>query len=166
MPTEFSYTIRRGDSLWSLAQRFGTTVEDIAERNGLQDYNSLGVGQVIKLWGVAPATPAPGTTYVIQEGDNLSSIARELGTTVEEMQRVNGITNPSLIFPGQILKVPGEGVGPPDAPDTTPRQYIVRPGDNLGSIADAHTTTVWSIRIANNISNPNRIYVGQVLIIP
>ena len=166
MPTEFSYTVLRGDSLWSLAQRFGTTVEDIAERNGLPDYNSLSVGQVLKIWGVVPDTPAPGTAYVVQEGDNLSSIARELGTTVEEMQRVNGIANPSLIFPGQVLKVPGDGASPPDAPATTARQYVVRPGDNLGSIADAHNTTVMSIRIANDISNPNRIYAGQVLIIP
>jgi len=165
VPTEFNYTVQWGDSLWSLAQRFGTTVEDIANRNEIYDYNVLRVGQVLKIKGVPSATPLPPTTYVVQRGDNLSNIAVRFGTTVETLRRMNGIVNPSLIYVGQVLKVPAAGGGGTETSETAKR-YIVRPGDTLFSIAQAHNTTVWSIRIANNIPNPNWIYVGQVLVIP
>ena len=164
-PTELDYTVRWGDSLWGLAQRFGTTVEDIAERNGVQDYNVLRVGQILKIWGIAPTTAQPAGAYVVQAGDTLSSIAMQLGTTVEELRQLNGIANPSLIYPGQSLSIPSGSDSSAEV-DTAPRRYTVQRGDTLGGIAQAHDTTVWGIRIANNIPNPNWIYAGQVLVIP
>lgn len=165
VPAEFSYTARWGDSLWDLAQRFGTTVEDIAERNGIVDYKLLRVGQILRIWGVPPATPSPPMTYIVQWGDNLSTLATRLGTTVEAIQRVNGIANPSLIYAGRVLSIP-VGSDSPDVAATTSRRHTVRPGDTLLAIAREHNTTAWNIRVANNIPNPNWIYVGQVLIIP
>jgi LysM repeat protein len=119
-------------------------------------------------------------TYVVQPGDTLWRISRQFGTTVDAIVRANNIPNPNLIYVGQVLEIPvGPTTVPPTAgptptpgPTTAPTQppptqtYVVQPGDNLTRIAARFGTTVQALVQANNIVNPNLIYVGQVLIIP
>lgn len=119
-------------------------------------------------------------TYVVQPGDTLWRISRQFGTTVDAIVQANHIPNPNLIYVGQVLEIP---VGPtavppvpgptatpgaptPVPPPPTQQTYTVRPGDNLTRIAAMFNTTVQALVQANNIVNPNLIYVGQVLIIP
>jgi LysM repeat protein len=111
-------------------------------------------------------------TYVVQPGDTLFRISRAYGTTVDAIVRANNIPNPNLIYVGQVLVIP-DGTTPPPGPTPTPgpqppppATYVVQPGDTLSAIARRFNTTVAALVQANNIWNPNLIYVGQVLVIP
>lgn len=97
----FYYTVQKGDTLWALAQRFGTTVEALAEDNQIRDPNLIYVNQVLRIPGVSPER-----TYTVQSGDTLWEIAQLYGTTVTQLVRLNSIQNPNLIYPGQILLLP------------------------------------------------------------
>ena len=108
----------------------------------------------------APApkpAPRPGT-YVVKAGDTLSGIASRFGTSWQELQRLNGLANANLIFPGQVLKLPGGG-----KPAPAKRTYVVKSGDNLSSIAARFGTSWQALAQKNGLANPNLIYPGQVL---
>ena len=107
------------------------------------------------------STSAPvvttGQTHVVQYGENLSGIATRYGTTWQELARVNGLSNPDMIYSGQTLNVVGgQSVA-------TSGICVVEYGDTLSSIAGQFGTTVARLVSANGISNPDYIYVGQVL---
>lgn len=116
------------------------------------------------------------TTYVIQPGDTLTSIAARFNTTVASIVAANNIANPNLIYAGDTLIIPtdgGEDPPPPPSPEPPPPPppspggtYVVQPGDTLSAIAVRFGTTVQALVALNNIANPNLIYVGQVLTIP
>jgi LysM repeat protein len=166
VPGEFEYTVQWGDTLYSLAERFNTTVDAIVALNGLQNASYIRVGQVLQISGIASPTPAQGVggEYTVQPGDTLYSIARRYGTTVEAIQSANGIVNPWYIQVGQKLIIP-QGVTTP-APTTDGTTYVVQADDTLYSIAARFGKNVWDIVVANNLADPSLIYVGQVLIIP
>lgn len=96
------YRVRPGDTLWALARRYGTTVGAIARLNALADPNLIYVGEELKLSGRAQER-----TYTVRAGDTLWGISRRYGTTVAELAGLNGIWNPDLIYPGQVLRLPG-----------------------------------------------------------
>ena len=101
--------------------------------------------------------PKPGT-YTVRSGDTLSGIAAAHGTSWQELQRINGLANANLIFPGQVLKLPGGGKPAPQK-----RTYVVRSGDNLSAIAARYGTSWQALAQKNGLSNPNLIFPGQVL---
>ena len=105
------------------------------------------------------AKPAAAGTYTVKSGDSLSAIAAKYGTTYTELARINGIANPNLIQPGQVLRVTGGAAAAPAAPAT----YTVRGGDNLSSIAAAHGTTWQKLAQLNGLANPDYIQAGQTL---
>jgi LysM repeat protein len=92
--------------------------------------------------------------YTVKSGDTLGRIARDNGVSLSDLIDANDITNPNLIYPGQVLVIPG-----------TDEVYVVAFGDTLGRIALKYGTSVSSLASANSISNPNLIRVGQELII-
>jgi LysM repeat protein len=163
------YVVRSGDTLYSIARRFGTTVQAIVQINGITNPSRIYAGQQLLIPREANVTPVPTvhppstTTYIVQAGDTLWSIARRYGTTVQAIALLNNIPNPSLIFVGQRLRISGE-IEEPVPPAT--RIHIVRPGETLSSIARHYGTTYWAIAMANNLPNPNVIYAGQRLVIP
>jgi LysM repeat protein len=159
----FEYTVQWGDTLFSLAVRYNTTVEAIAALNGIQDPASIQVGQVLRIAGTPGSAPGSGGEYVVQAGDTLFSIAQRHNTTVEAIQRANGIVNAWLIQVGQKLVIPQGSLAPSSA---TGSNYVVQPGDTLYSIAASFGKNVWDLVVANNLSDPYWIYVGQVLTIP
>jgi LCP family protein required for cell wall assembly len=115
------HVVRRGETLYSIARRYGTTVGAIMRANNLRSY-TIYVGQrlMIPVGGLSGYAPAPSTaqptstssTYVVQSGDTLYSIARRFGTTVWAIARANGIANPNWIRRGQRLIIPGWSVAP------------------------------------------------------
>ena len=94
--------------------------------------------------------------YTVREGDTLWNIAKAYGTTVNDIARYNGIVETDVIYPGQRLRifVPEE---------STPKWYVVRPGDTLTKIAEKFGTTVQRLMWLNDISDPNLIYPRQRL---
>lgn len=100
----------------------------------------------------APAT----STYTVQSGDTLSSIAAKFGTNYQALASLNGISNPNLIYVGQVLRVNGSA-------NAGSVYYTVRAGDNLSAIASRYGTSYQSIAALNGLSNPNLIYAGQTL---
>ena len=96
-------------------------------------------------------------TYTVRSGDNLSTIAANNGTTVAKLVSLNGLSNPNFLYVGQVLKLSGTATATPV------RTYTVRSGDNLSTIALAKGTTVAKLVSLNGLSNPNFLYVGQVL---
>ena len=148
----------------SIAERFGADVNTLVVLNNLKDAGDIRAGQVIKIPGKQPADVAtqPYGTHTVQRGETLGSIAARYNTTVAELQRINGISNPNLIHPGQVIKVPSNAGGS----SSGERIYIVRRGDTLSQIAARHGVSVAAIAQANGIKDVSKINEGQRLIIP
>lgn len=168
------HVVQRGETLSTIAVRYGTTPQAIANINGLHNPNYIYAGQRLTIPGSGSAgsggSAAGGSTYVVRRGDTLSSIAARHGTTVNAIVRANGLRNANYIYAGQRLAIPvsngvslrnGSGGG-----SQAGGTYVVRRGDTLASIAYRHGTTVWAIANANGLANPNYIYPGQWLRIP
>ncbi len=119
---------------------------------------------------VEPTVAGGGeSTYEVRWGDTLSRIARQYGTTVEAIVARNpSITDPSRVVAGTVLVIPATGTTPPSGGTvTTPTTYMVQPGDTLSAIAQRFGTTVAALLAANpTLTNENRVYAGQTLVIP
>ncbi|HMB55312.1 MAG TPA: DUF5715 family protein, partial [Thermoanaerobaculia bacterium] len=153
------YQVRRGDSLWTIAQRFDTTVTAVRQANGLRS-NYIRAGQKLKV--PAGAQAAVTTTYRVQRGDSLWQIAHRFGTTTLAIQQANGLASTSIRV-GQELDIPTGGSG--GGGGVTNATYRVRRGDNLWEIARRHGTSTREIQRANGLRS-SRIKPGQVLRIP
>ncbi len=119
------HVVQRGENLFRIALRYGLTTQTVAAANGIANPNHIYVGQrlVIPGRGSSPAPapqPAPsGQTYTVRRGDTLSSIALRFGVSTWALAQANGIRNPSFIYVGQVLQIPG-GAGPAPAPAPSP----------------------------------------------
>lgn len=106
--------------------------------------------------------------YTVQDGDSISSIAAKFETSVENIQRMNFLID-EKIFVGQVLEIPfRDGMTAEGAPTPTPEpfRYTVEKGDTLGSIAAKFEVNTVAIIEANNLTDPNNVFVGQALLIP
>lgn len=156
-----TYQVRTGDTLASVAARFGTTPQALASVNNA----AFNVGSRI----IVPATPQAPRTYTVQSGDTLSGIAVRHNTTVSAITQASKLSNPNRIYPGQVLTLSGSSA-PATSTSTPARQtsstsgtYTVKAGDTISKIAVSNNTTISALVSANNLSNPNRIYAGQTL---
>lgn len=160
-PAGLSHRVARGETLWSIARRYGTTVEAIQRANGLAS-TRITAGQVLAIPAGSDAPgPSVAVTHRVVRGETLSSIARRYGTTVAELQRANGLTSTRIVA-GQTLRIPAGGGGSGTALAT----YRVSPGDTLWTIARRHGTTIEELRRANGLGRTSTIYPGQVLLVP
>ena len=150
-----TYTVKSGDTLSAIANDFGVTVDQLVRWNNISNPNLIKVGQILYFSDKSSSGSGSGITYVVQAGDTLSGIAARFGTTVAELVSLNNISDPNLIYVGQVLKIPSSG--------NSSRTYTVQAGDTLSYIAAKFGTTVANLVTLNNISDPNLIYVGQVL---
>ncbi len=108
-----------------------------------------------------PTPTAAVTVHVVQRGENLFRIALRYGVSLEELSRLNGITNPGSIQVGQRLLVPGGDTALPPAPRIT--THIVQPGETVESIAALYGLAVDEFIRSNAIPDTGMVYVGQVL---
>lgn len=146
------YTVKSGDSLWSIAKKFNTTVDDLKKANNLTS-NSLSIGQKLVIPGQKESTS--NNVYTVQKGDSLYSIAKKFGTTVAEIQKLNNLTTTALDVNDE-LKIPTS------TSSSTSRKYTVQKGESLYSIAKKFNTTVDEIKRKNNLTS-NLLSIGQVL---
>ena len=164
-----TYTVKSGDNLGAIALKFGMTLAEIQSLNNITNPDKLQLGQVLKVYdngsgsGSGSTTPKL-TTYTVKSGDNLGAIALKFGMTLAEIQSLNNITNPDKLQLGQVLKVYDNGSGSGSG-STTPKltTYTVKSGDNLGAIALKFGMTLAEIQSLNNITNPDKLQLGQVL---
>ena len=164
MPAFTSYTVKKGDSLYSIARVNNISVDTLMKDNGLTSPN-LSVGQQLKIRtnitsieeciGEDFDIPDNTITYVVKKGDSLYSIAKKFNTSVSEIKNLNNLINNNLSF-GDNLKIPGNVV---DVNNTT---YTVKKGDTLYSIAKKFNTNVSSIKSKNNLSS-NSLSIGQTI---
>ena len=146
------YTVKKGDTLWSIAKKYNISVSDLKDFNGLTN-NVLRLGQVLKI----PVKELEEETniYVVKSGDNLYNIARRYGITVNELIMINNLTSTTLSI-GQVLKLPTESDN---------NEYIVKKGDTLYKIAEDYDTTVDNLKRINNLTS-TILSIGQVLKLP
>ena len=152
------YIVKKGDSLWSIASKNNTTVDNIKKLNNLSS-NNLSVGQVLKLSYDTENEDIKGSNiYTVKKGDSLWLIANKYGTTVDELKSANNLKSNTLSI-GQTLIIPEKKEG------TSNISYVVKKGDSLWLIANKYDTTVEKIKSTNNLKS-NTLLIGQVLVIP
>ena len=148
-----TYIVQKGDSLWSIANKFNMTVSELKNLNNLTN-NLLSIGQVLK---IKDSSSNGETTYTVQKGDSLWVIANKYGITTEELKSYNNLTS-NLLSIGQVLKIP-------QGKTSTENIYTVKKGDSLWTIANRYNTTVEKIKVLNNLTS-NLLSIGQQLKIP
>ena len=143
-----SYTVVKGDNLYSIARKFNTSVGELKRINNLSS-DSLSIGQNLNI----PKNEISNNdelSYLVKSGDSLYSIARTYNTTVDELKKINNLTSNNLSI-GQVLKLP-----------TSNNNYVVVKGDSLYSIARKYNTTVDELKRLNNLSS-NNLSIGQII---
>ncbi len=155
--TKNTYTVQKGDSLWSIAKKYNTTVEELKAANNLSS-NLLSVGQILKI-PTAQEVPENYTIYTVQKGDTLYKIANEYNLTVDDLIEYNNLSSTNLSI-GQKILIPNEIINESEY-DT----YIVKAGDSLYRIAINYNTTVDNLMDINNLSS-NLLSIGQKLLVP
>lgn len=152
--TTNTYVVQKGDSLYSIANKLGTTVSELKKENNLTT-NTLQIGEVLRI-PTKEIYEGEENVYIVQKGDTLYSVAMANNTTVDELKRINNLTS-NILSTGQLLKIPSALL-----PETT---YIVKKGDSLYSIANKYNTTVDELKRINNLTS-NILSIGQVLKLP
>ena len=145
-----TYKVKAGDTLSGIAQKFGTTTKALQNLNGISNANKIFAGQLLYVKGTAKTQ-----TYTVKAGDTLSGIAALYGTTTQALQSLNGIANPNLIYAGQKLIVNGTAA--------TKKYHKVKAGDTVSGLAAYYNSSQNNIVKWNNLSSPDKIYVGQNL---
>ena len=179
------HVVRTGDTLYSLANRYDTTVSAIRALNNLSVNDYIYVGQVLQIPGSQTVTTTPQSTstgcsaqHTVSSGDTLLAIAAWYDVSAAEIATANNLANANFIYIGQVLCIPGAGtvVSPP--PSTTPSPlvttspstgdgtYEVKGGDNLFRIALDHGISLDALLSANGLTENSYIWPGQILIIP
>ncbi|GAB1421494.1 hypothetical protein MASR2M15_16600 [Anaerolineales bacterium] len=102
------YTVQYGDTLFSIARRYNTSISQLVQLNGIVNPNLIYAGQILTLVGgdAGNVTPPAYTTYTVQYGDNLFRISLRFGKDINVLASLNSITNYNLIYVGQVLKIP------------------------------------------------------------
>lgn len=148
-PSDNYYTVAKGDTLWSIANKFNIPVDTLKSMNNLTS-NTIFIGQQLKV-------PSSDTVYIVQKGDSLWSIANKFGITVDELVNYNNLSSLTIQI-GQELRIPTEVT-------QNPVIYTVQRGDTLWSIANKYGITVDELVNYNNLSSTT-ISIGQELKIP
>lgn len=184
-----THRVRRGETLSTIARRYGVSTRALQRANGLRSANRIRVGQRLRVPGgsatapepppaeVAPQSaiaaadvvpePAPAEgVYRVRRGDTLASIARRFGISPTDLAAVNRIRDPNQIHPGQVIELPGGSLTARPGDRSHAGVYTVRRGDNLDEIAKQFGVEVSELIALNGIRNKNRIAVGQTLYVP
>jgi N-acetylmuramoyl-L-alanine amidase len=176
--------VEPGDTLTGIARRHGLSISRLVELNHLTDPNRILAGQRLRVAAGGSRTsgraqaPTRRTVHIVTTGSTLWGIAAHYGVSVGSIAAANQIANPSLIFAGQRLAIPGAPAPRRSRPHaeagggaSAPRRaasvvHVVTPGSTLWGIAAHYSVSVGSIAAANRLADPSRIFAGQRLLIP
>lgn len=146
------YTVKNGDTLYGIANKYNLTVDELKKLNNLTS-NNLSIGQKLNISSTEQNTD---TTYTVVKGDTLYSIANKFGINVNNLKDFNNLISNTLSI-GQVLKIPSS--------TNNKVTYTVKKGDSLYSIARTYNTTVSAIKSLNGLTS-NTLSIGQTLILP
>ena len=185
--TSGTYTVQAGDTLYGIARRSGMNLNTLLSLNGLSQSSVIHPGQTLKVSGAANATVASpisykstassastSETYTVQAGDTLYGIARRSGMDLNTLLSLNGLSQSSVIHPGQTLKVSGAAnatVASPISYKSTASSasisgtYTVKAGDTLYRIAYNHGISLTTLLSINGLSETSTIIPGQQLVV-
>ena len=153
-----TYKVKSGDTLYSIAQKYNISVNELKELNNLKN-NNITVGQVLKIKSNIPSEEVTEKNYyIVKSGDTLYSIAKKYNTTVDEIKKLNNLKSDNLSI-GMELKIKEE------PSSTNYIDYVVKSGDNLYSIAKKNNNTVDEIKKLNGLTS-NLLNIGMTLKIP
>jgi LysM repeat protein len=182
-PSGFYYTVQYGDSLDSIAARFGMPVQSIMAANGMTSrypYVGRSIYMPHNYGGQTYGGYAPSNSYFmyeVQRGDTLAGIAHRYGVSSYSLMSANRLYNPGLVYAHMRMYVPRSSYYAPQSYYGSQgysnygqtyqnyQTYIVQPGDTLSGIALRFGSSVYALEVANNIPNPNLIYSGMRLAI-
>lgn len=184
------YRVVAGDTVSSIAGKYGLATASVLAMNGLGWKSIIFPGQILQLGksGGTPVTTTPRQTpnsgrYTIVAGDTVGKIAAKFGLATSTVLSANGLSNSSIIYPGQTLAIPAASpasftpapvaqvtpIAPPPASiGTTPvtSSYLIAPGDTISKIATKFGISIQSILNANNLNWSSIIYTGRTITIP
>ncbi|CAI8812575.1 LysM peptidoglycan-binding domain-containing protein [Priestia megaterium] len=178
-----THKVKAGETLFSISQQHNVTVEDLKKWNGLSS-TLIYANQTLQIGSTSTDSPSSSTptttssnhTYTVKSGDTLYRIAKNNGTSVQQLKKWNNLSS-HLIYVNQVLKISGTGTvsSSPSAPvqektNETPaspapsnsKSYKVQPGDTMWSVAQRHGISISQLKQWNNLSS-NTIYINQVL---
>jgi LysM repeat protein/3D (Asp-Asp-Asp) domain-containing protein len=175
-----THKVKAGETLFSISQQHNVTVEDLKKWNGLSS-TLIYANQTLKIGSTStdssssstPTTTTSNHTYTVKSGDTLYRIAKNSGTSVQQLKEWNNLSS-HLIYVNQVLKISGAGTvsSAPVQEKTNETQasrapsnsksYKVQPGDTMWSVAQRHGISISQLKQWNNLSS-NTIYINQVL---
>lgn len=165
-PNGQSYTVQSGDTMFAIAGKYNISLQTLIEANPqISDPDLIYPGERLCIPITGPATTCPeGRTYQVVSGDTMYGIARRFGLNLDDLVRVNPqIADPARITPGQLICIPEEPVGSCQGGTL----YTVQAGDTMFDIAHSNNISLAALIAANpQITNPDRIFPGQVICIP
>ena len=142
------YVVKSGDTLYSIAKKNNTTVDELIDLNDLNSLN-LNIGQKLKIPKIS-SNDIDDSYYIVKSGDTLYGIAQKYQTTVSELQNINNLKS-NLLTIGQKILIPSDN-----------NVYIVKKGDSLYSIARKYNMTVDELIDLNDLDN-TLLSIGQRL---
>ncbi|GMG73776.1 MULTISPECIES: LysM peptidoglycan-binding and 3D domain-containing protein [Priestia] len=178
-----THKVKAGETLFSISQQHNVTVEDLKKWNGLSS-TLIYANQTLQIGSTStdssssstPTTTSSNHTYTVKSGDTLYRIAKDNGTSVQQLKEWNNLSS-HLIYVNQVLKINGTGTvsSSPSAPvqektnetqaspaPSNSKSYKVQPGDTMWSVAQRHGISISQLKQWNNLSS-NTIYINQVL---
>ena len=177
-----TYRVSEGDTVSSIAGRFGLSTASVLALNGLGWKSTIFPGQQLRLGGAGGST-APSsssgdvTRYTIVSGDTISAVAKKFGVSTAAVLSANGLSATSLIYPGQRVTVPSShgatisvaaasSVSPIVSTSKSPKSYVIATGDTVSSIAARFGVPATAILEANGLGATSMIYAGRTISIP
>lgn len=158
-----TYVVKKGDSLYSIANNFGVSVESLKNANGISG-NLINVGQVLNIPASGDKIPGDYIVYTVKRGDSLWNVANMYNVSVNDIVDYNNLGT-TLLQVGQQLLIPTGGIDIPTEGDESGITYVVKSGDSLWSIAKRYNVSVDELKSINNLTN-NMLSIGQELVIP
>ncbi|GAB4117081.1 MAG: hypothetical protein Kow00103_13490 [Candidatus Caldatribacteriota bacterium] len=182
----FTYQVKKGDSLWSIAHLYKVSMQEIFRLNNLEERSILSIGQIIKIPNYTLPPPSTNQDYLfhkVKKGETLWSIAQHYHQKIDTLILLNNLANPDSISIGQQLKIPSSSssiAGEEEKKDKnisevkttqqeeniSPIVYTVKPGDSLWSISQKYGASTKLIAEINNLNPQSILRVGQSLEIP
>lgn len=154
------YVVQEGDSIWSIAQRFSVSVQELAGYNRLDDPGRLAVGAQLVIPGM-PDVQGVLVTRSLAFGENLLSLSRRYHLPVETIARLNNLTSPNELYGGANIILPESSA----ALEPTPRTGLA-PGQSLLELAVVHGANPWSLVRANQLQGTWQALPADVLRLP